>query len=115
MPINVEPIVWVSASKVLLYAMFYLLSLICYSHFLKSGKSIYYYLTILCFIFSFGAKEQAVTMPLCLLLFDLLYSRKFTDIMVWYEKVPFFIISLIFGLITLQSQGLEEERHFYPI
>lgn len=52
-PVNVEPVAWVSASKVLIYAFFYLLSLLLYSHYLDSGKSVYYYAVLVAYLLSF--------------------------------------------------------------
>lgn len=102
---NLEPVAWVAASKVLLYALFYLLALLGYIKYLSTKRIRYFYLAIAGFILSFGAKEQAVTMPVCLLLIDYVYGRSFKDPLVWYEKAPFLILSLLFGLATLQSQG----------
>lgn len=116
LPINVEPVAWVSASKVTLYALFYLMALICYIHYLRNRRATYFYLTLFFFICSFGAKEQAVSLPLCLLLFDYLFQRKLNTRSVWMEKMPFFILALLFGLITIQSQGFEDtDRSFYPL
>ncbi len=116
MPINVEPVAWVAASKVTIYAFCYLLSLICYSRYLILQKPRYFYLTLLFFILSFGAKEQAVTLPLCLVLFDYLFNRKLSDRMVWLEKLPFIIVTLLFGIATIQSQGIEGNAgSFYPV
>ncbi|WP_345230313.1 hypothetical protein [Olivibacter ginsenosidimutans] len=82
---------------------------------LNHQKTAFYYFTILSFIFSFGAKEQAVSLPLCLLLWDTVYRRNLATGAVWLEKLPFFVLALFFGLITIQSQGLEDTgRTFYP-
>lgn len=115
LPINLEPVAWVAASKVLIYSFFYLLAIDSYFNYLKSTKSKYYYLTILFFILSFGAKEQAVTLPFCLLLIDYVHGRKF-DMITFYEKLPFLLLSILFGLATIQSQSLDVGRNinFYP-
>jgi hypothetical protein len=115
-PVNLEPVAWVAASKVLLYSMFYLLSLISYLKYISSGRNIYYYVVIIGFIIAFGAKEQAVTMPLCMLLIDSVYKRNFKESIVWYEKLPFIVLTALFGLATLQSQGLSVfgGGKFYP-
>ncbi|MBB6111800.1 hypothetical protein SAMN05421821_11481 [Mucilaginibacter lappiensis] len=116
-PVNLEPVAWVSASKVLLYAMFYLMSLISYIKYINTKKNIYFYLVIIGFIISFGAKEQAVTMPVCMLLIDFAYKRDFKEGIVWYEKLPFVVLSLLFALASLQSQGMVVfgGGKFYPI
>lgn len=117
LPVNLEPVAWVAASKVGLYSLFYLFAIHAYLHYLKSNTGSYYYISLLCFILSFGAKEQAVILPFCLILIDYVYRRPFNTSLIWYEKAPFLILSLLFGLITLQSQTLEADRNaeFYPL
>lgn len=114
LPINLEPVVWVAASKVLLYAIFYFSALRCYLKYLEENKQKYYYLTLLFFCISFGAKEQAVSLPVCLLLIDYLFKRKFNDKNLWLEKLPMLVLSLLFGLITIQSQT-NAGSNFYEI
>lgn len=116
-PFNLEPVAWVAASKVLLYSLFYLLAIRSYCLYLDTSKSTHFYLVILWFTLSFGAKEQAVSLPICLLLFDYIYKRNFRDHMIWYEKTPLLVLTILFGIVTLQSQGeiILENTHFYPI
>ena len=54
---------------------------------------------------SFFGKEQAVTLPLAMLAIDYFLNRKFTK-SVLLEKLPFIIMSLFFGYITLDSQAV---------
>jgi hypothetical protein len=73
-------------------------------------------LTLSLFVISFGAKEQAVTLPFCLLLLDFAYNRRLNDKLIWLEKLPFFITAFLFGYVSIQSQGKElfETANFYP-
>jgi len=116
-PFNLEPVAWVAASKVLLYALFYLVAINWYIQYIVTGKPGYYYLTILFFFISFGAKEQAVTLPVCLLLLDYIYKRDLKKGVIWFEKIPLFVLSVLFGLITIQSQGEEimDSTHVYSV
>ncbi|SFA41229.1 hypothetical protein SAMN04488511_102275 [Pedobacter suwonensis] len=114
LPINVEPVSWIAASKVLLYAFFYLFALLAYRKYLYSGKGVWFYLCMLLGLLSFGAKEQAVVLPICLLLIDYLYGRNFYTSQVWLEKLPFVIMSLILGLATIDSQQLDDGG-FYSV
>ena len=50
------------------------------------------------------SKSAAVTLPLLLLLTDYLFQRKFTR-PVLLEKVPYFIVSFLFGVLTLIFRG----------
>ena len=104
-PLNVESVAWCSAVKVLLYAFFYLLGLLCYLAYIQNQKVIYYIATILCFLCSFLGKEQAVTFPLALLVVDWFANRKLKNVALWSEKMVFFIMALFFGIVTILSQG----------
>jgi len=116
LPFNVEPVAWVSASKVVLYALFYLLALTTYCRYLSSNEARWYYLSLVFFILSFGAKEQAVTLPLAMLLLDYFWGRHMESKVVWMEKAPFVVLALLFGLVTIDSQGIADgERLFYPV
>lgn len=88
-PMNVEPVAWISAVKVLIYAFFYLLGLLYYLQYIKSQKFRYYLFTIACFIASFLGKEQAVTFPLALLIVDWFTNRNMKSFTVWNEKMVF--------------------------
>ena len=116
-PVNLEAVAWVSASKVLLYALFYLLALLSYCKYIETGKQLFYYLTLILFVLSFGAKEQAVILPLGLLLMDYIYGRDFKLKVTGYEKAPFFVLAIWFGIITIESQGfnLIDNDNFYPV
>lgn len=115
-PINVESVAWVSASKVLLYAFFYLVGLLYYLRYIKKQKVIDFLIVIVCFSFSCLGKEQAVTFPLTLLVIDWFINRNMKSAVVWNEKMPFFMLALLFGMITIWLQGngsLEENYPFY--
>jgi len=115
LPVNIEPVTWIAASKVTLYTLFYLAALLSYCRYLDTARAKYFYLTLFFFVLSFATKEQAVLMPLCMLLFDYIYGRDFKDKMIWFEKLPLVILTVLFGLISLQSQGLQGGRSFYPV
>ncbi|MDP1623762.1 MAG: glycosyltransferase family 39 protein [Bacteroidales bacterium] len=102
-PMHVESVAWVSERKDLLYTAYFMLSLIAYLRYLNKGKSSFYFLSLLFFIFSLLSKAQAVTLPLVLFLSDYLLSRKFE----WknlLEKIPFLVLSLIFGITAVFAQ-----------
>ncbi|WP_114939558.1 hypothetical protein [Mucilaginibacter endophyticus] len=116
LPVNVECIAWIAASKVPIYALFYLIGLNHYCRYLEKNKPYDFYLTLLFFAVSFGAKEQALTFPLCLLLFDFVYGRSLKQKIIRLEKIPFFVLGLLLGIITIQSQGVEGSgQAFYSV
>ncbi len=114
-PVNVESVAWVSASKVLVYTLFYLFGLICYLKYVITRNIIYYIITLLLFIFSFWGKEQAVTFPVCLLLIDYFIKKDMRGKNCWIEKLPFFVLSLFFGLVTVLSQEDGGGAPIYPL
>ena len=102
-PMHVESVAWVSERKDVLYTAYYLLSLIAWLFYLEKKKTGYFLLAILFFIFSCLSKAQAVTLPVVLILFDIFLARKFSMKLIL-EKVPFFLISLIFGIVAVFAQ-----------
>lgn len=105
-PVNVEPVAWISASKILVYAFYYLLALWLYLGYIeRPGKWKYIGLLAL-FVASFLGKEQAVVLPLALLLVDYVTCRRVGIKYQLLEKMPFFVLALFFGVMTIVSQGL---------
>jgi hypothetical protein len=104
-PFNTEAVAWISASKVLVYALYYLMASFCFLLYLKRGKFRYYIFTLALFIFSFLGKEQAVTFPVWMLLLYWMTGRSFRDKEIWLQAAPFFILALVFGIITMLSQS----------
>ncbi|HEU0227675.1 MAG TPA: hypothetical protein VFQ86_08055, partial [Arachidicoccus soli] len=103
-PFSVEPVAWIAASKCLLYTLFYLLALHTYLSFIIKQKWFFYVSTLFLFVLSFGSKEQAITLPGCLLLFDFITKRSIRNTTVWLEKLPFLIFAFVFIVVTFLSQ-----------
>jgi tetratricopeptide (TPR) repeat protein len=105
-PMHVESVAWVSERKDVLYTFFYISSLIFYLKYIDSNKFWFIVLAFLGFILSLLSKAMAVTVPVVMLLLDYYRQRKF-NIRNGLEKLPFFILSLVFGIIAIkvQSQG----------
>ena len=109
-----------SASKVLVYALFYLLATYTFLLYLERKKKRFYVYTVVLFIFSFLGKEQAVVFPLCMILIYWLLNYKLSDKKVWLKVLPFFLLSIIFGIITIYSQyadggGFLSNNNNYPL
>jgi Flp pilus assembly protein TadD len=101
-PLHVESVAWVSERKDLLYALFYMLSVLSYmryaviasggivasddnsykhhvSHSERGGSNYrYYMLCLMLFMFSLMSKPMAVTLPAVLLLLDVYPLERFT-------------------------------------
>ncbi len=113
-PMHVESVAWVSELKDVLYTSFYLLSLLYYLKYIKSTDSLKYYLTtLLLFLCSLFSKSAAVTLPVLLIVIDVYTGRKI-NLRSLLEKGPFFMLSVIFGILAIMSQkviGLENAIH----
>jgi tetratricopeptide (TPR) repeat protein len=98
-PMRVESVAWVTERKDLLFSVFYLASLITYINYVRNedNKTRNIILTSLFFILSLFSKIQAVTLPLSLLLIDY-YLERPLKIRLLMEKIPYFILSLGFGI-----------------
>jgi tetratricopeptide (TPR) repeat protein len=105
-PLHVESVAWVSELKDVLYSFFLILALVVYANYIKNKSNKLLACTFVLFLLSLLSKPAAVTFPLLLPLFDYYYKRKLTREVIL-EKVPFFLLSLIFGIITVfaQKQG----------
>jgi protein O-mannosyl-transferase len=95
-PLRVQSVAWVAERKDLLFAMFYLASLISYISFRQKPRALYYAL----FIFSLLSKPLAATLPFILLLYDYLIESRL-DGKAILEKAPYFACSFAIILITL--------------
>lgn len=99
-PMHVESIAWAAERKDMLYAGFFLGSLIMYLQYLKSELKIKYLIfAFLLFSLSIFSKAMASSLPPVLVLLDFYYKRKFSSKLVM-EKIPFFALAIVFGLIA---------------
>lgn len=106
-PMHVESVAWITERKDVLFAAFYLGALISYIYYIRRKKSRYYLFCMVLMFFSLFSKIQAVALPLSMLMIDYYFRRKIHWKLI-VEKVPFFALSLIFGLIGvhfLQEAG----------
>jgi tetratricopeptide (TPR) repeat protein len=115
-PMHVESVAWVSERKDVLYAMFFLLSLLQYWSFLETGKKIKIIYCFVFFILSLLSKPAAIVLPIVLYLLDYWHGRKF-NLNVLAEKIPFIVFSLLFCFITIKVQSTDAIAGFdiYPL
>lgn len=106
-PMHMESVAWVSGRKDVLYSTFYISACIAYIYYLRAtvaGKGSLLYLAVLAlFVLALLSKPVAVALPVTLLLFDYLEKRSWT-LKVFLEKVPHFIIAVVFGVIAIKVQ-----------
>jgi len=103
-PMHVESVVWIAERKDVLYTAFFLLSLIFYCSYLEKAQNKKFLLyCFAAFLLSLLSKSAAVTLPLVLLVIDFYKGRKINKKTI-IEKVPFFLLSFLFGILSISSQ-----------
>lgn len=117
-PLQVESVAWISERKNVLYAFFFIGSLISYLHYIVGEKKLkYYFFCLGLFVLSLLSKTMAITLPLVMLLFDYVLRRKI-DKAIFFEKIPFFVLSCIFGFIAIfpaYSWGVIRQENSYNL
>ncbi len=103
-PLSVESVAWVTERKNVLYTFFFLCSLLAYLRFLSKEKILFYFASLLLFIISILSKSPAIILPVILILIDYLNGRKLLSKKNIFEKIPFFLLSITFGIITVMAQ-----------
>ena len=129
-PLRVEPIAWASGRENVVAGPFFILTLICYLRAvemepLRASYQKWMNVAWLSYALSLLGKGAGVTLPFALLLLDVYPLRRLGGMpgkwfgaevrRVWWEKAPFFSISLIAGLLAVYGKqqsnlmyGLEE-------
>ena len=105
-PLHVESVAWVAERKDVLYSFFFLFALIFYLKYLEKNKLIRILPVLGFFILSLLSKPAAVIFPLVLLAVDYFYGRP-GKMSIFYEKIPFFLLSIGMGLLTVHAQSVE--------
>jgi len=104
-PMHVESVAWASERKDVLHVFFYLLALLQYLKYIETNQSTKHLIfTMLLFVCACLSKAQAVTLPLVLVLIDYYRGRKFNAKVIT-EKAPFFVVSLLFGILAIYAQS----------
>src|ERR1035437_569568 len=104
-PLRVESVAWVSERKDVLYTFFFLLAGIKYLDYYQKAQSkvLNFILSVVFIVLSMLSKSAAVCFPGVVLLLDWFLGRKI-NMKLLFEKIPFFIVSLIFGVVAIYSQ-----------
>ena len=121
-PMHVESVAWAAGRKDILYSLFYVMACTAYVNYVRtdsSGKLKWYVSILVLFTLSLLCKSVAVTFPVVLFVVDYFEKRvvngSFSPILIgteklkldlWLllEKIPFFVLSLAFGLGSVRAQ-----------
>jgi tetratricopeptide (TPR) repeat protein len=114
-PMRVESVAWATERKDVLFGVFFFAALYYYIKWVKSGdtqrKTGLYIAALALAVLSCLSKVQGVTLTLSLLAADYFLRRPLKMSLIW-EKIPFFAVSLLFGIInflTLRKHGTIED------
>jgi tetratricopeptide (TPR) repeat protein len=114
--LQVESVAWISERKTVLYALFFIVSLIQYVKYINNKSLKTYLLSILFFILSLLAKGMAVPLSLCLICIDYYAGRNLLSKKVIWEKIPYLVISLAFGITAILAQhslgAIQQETNY---
>ena len=113
-PLAVEAVAWIAGRKDVLYGFFYLLAIISYLNFQKTKAKFQYVLCLLLFICSLLSKVQAITFPFILIVLDYIINKEWR----WKyfaNKIPFIILSIVFGLIAISGSTMMADKYSMPV
>lgn len=107
-PMRSESVAWVTERKDVLYGLFYIAALLTYWKHIQEQKTKWFIWTIVLGLLALFSKIQAVSLPLSMLALDWFAGRSLKNGRVWMEKMPFFALSLVFGLVGIHFLGEAE-------
>lgn len=116
-PLQMESVAWIAERKNLLYAFFFLVSILFYINYKQQQKLNFLIIVYVSFLCSLLSKPSAVVLPLVLMLIDVfIYKEAFKQN--YKRYVLFLMFSLVLGVLTLFAQ--EEAKflmntHNYPL
>ncbi|HTU27548.1 MAG TPA: hypothetical protein VMF30_19215, partial [Pirellulales bacterium] len=121
-PLRVESVAWIAERRDVLSGLFFMLTLIAYTAYVRKPRSLGRYLLVVGF-FALGLLSKAilVTMPALLLLLDYWPLGRFPPAQsngatkpmeltqkvrwIFWEKLPLFALSLAVGVVTMQTHN----------
>jgi protein O-mannosyl-transferase len=110
-PLHVESVAWISGRKDVLCALFWFLTMYAYTRYTEQQTFFRYGFILLSFSLGLMAKPMLVTLPFVLLLLDYWPLSRFSmrqmphgSIIIFFEKIPLIILSIISSVITFSAQ-----------
>ena len=115
-PLHVQSVAWVAERKDVLSTFFWMLTMLCYTRYVRYPSITSYLLTLLMFTLGLMSKPMLVTLPFVLLLLDywplnriehislIEPSCRQTIFRLVREKIPFFALSAASSIVTFLAQ-----------
>lgn len=116
-PIQIESVGWISELKNVLSTSFYLGSCLIYLRYKNNASLKNYLLCFFLFVLGCLSKSSVVILPLVFICFDF-YSDKKIELKSILHKVPFFVVSVIIGIINIKTQTSDQfinHAHEFPM
>jgi len=104
-PVQVESVAWVSQRKNLLAMFFFLTAFAAWQKYRDQKSTPWYLASLIAFLLAILAKAVAVIFPMIVLLHDARYGNKEKGWRLLKDKLPFVVIALLVGLLTIKIQG----------
>jgi len=103
-PLRVESVAWAAERKDVLAGMFWLLTLLAYTAYVRRGGRWRYLAVVVAMALGLMAKPMLVTLPFVLLLVDLWPLRRAWRMRLLLEKVPLLLLSVVSCGLTIAAQ-----------
>lgn len=106
-PLHVESVAWISERKDVLSTLFWILALVVYTDYAKTGRISRYFFALLLFGIGLMTKPMLVSLPFVLLLLDYWPLGRFaagSTLRLLIEKLPFLAFSIASSAVTLFAQ-----------
>jgi tetratricopeptide (TPR) repeat protein len=104
-PLTIESVAWISERKNLLYTLFFLAALIFYLRYSREKRRRDYILSLVLLVLSLLGKAQGVPFVLVISAIDIYLGRRWKSRPVLLEKLPFYAIVMVFGIVAILAQG----------
>ncbi len=113
-PLHVESVAWISERKDVLSAFFWMLTLCLYVYYTEKPAIKRYLPVLFSFVLALLSKPMVITLPVIMILLDYWPLARFRvgsesqkgNMFLWQlkEKWPFFVLSVVFSIITVLAQ-----------
>lgn len=102
-PLHTEAVLWIASRKDLLSTAFFLLSFLLYLTAQREHRKylLWFSLSIACLLLALLSKVMAMTLPVVLLLADILLLHRSLSRRVLLEKIPYVFLAIVFVVIGL--------------
>jgi tetratricopeptide (TPR) repeat protein len=103
-PLRVESVAWVAERKDVLYVAFWLLAALAWLKYRNGQHSLWFWISLLAFLFSCLSKAMAVTLVPVLILLEY-YQQRSIRMPSLLPLLPFLFLALATGILAIYAQG----------